>query len=114
MKAGRDKVSTTDTIGVWNVIAQFVVAVVAIAAVIVALITSNRQIKESREEQTKQIEASNSQLNKQIEESRRLATEERQHQSCPIIVPTKAIANVPAVQVAGTQLQYLYTSEAPP
>ncbi len=106
--------SRADIIGLANVIAQLIVAGVAIWAVIVALKTSNRQIKENDKQQTKQIEASNNQLNKQIEESRRLATEERQHQSCPIIVPTKAIANVPATQVPGTQQQYLYTSEVPP
>jgi len=55
--------STADTIGVWNVVAQFAVALVAIGAVIVALITSNRQIKENRKQQTKQIEASNKQVN---------------------------------------------------
>jgi hypothetical protein len=108
------EMSTSDTIGVWNVVAQFVVAVVAIGAVIVALITSNRQIKENRNQQAKQIEENRNQQAKQIEESRRLATEERQHQSCPIIVPTKAIANVPAKQVPGIQQQYLYTSEVPP
>ncbi len=106
--------STADTIGVWNVVAQFVVALVAIAAVIIALRTSNRQIEENRNQQTKQIEASDKQLNKQIEESRRLATEERQQQSCPIIVPTKAIPNVSTKQVQGIPDQYLYTSEVPP
>ena len=86
---------------------QFVVAFVAIAAVIIALRTSNRQIEENRNQQTKQIEASDKQLNKQIEESRRLATEERQQQSCPIIVPTKPIPNVSTKQVQGIPDQYL-------
>ncbi len=89
--------STADAISVWNDIAQSVVAIVAIVAIIVSLYISNKQIKENRKQQAEQIKASNEQLNKQIEESRRLVTEERQHQSCPIIVPTKAIANVPAV-----------------
>lgn len=106
--------TTTDVIGVWNDVAQFTVALVAIVAVIVALITSSKQIKENRKQQKAQIDASDDQLNKQIEESRRLATEERQHQSCPIIVPAKAIDNVPAVEVPGTPQQYLYTSEVPP
>jgi hypothetical protein len=106
--------SRADIIGIANVIAQLIVAGVAIWAVIVALKTRNRQIKENNKQQTEQIEASNNQLNKQIEENRRLATEERQHQSCPIIVPTKAIINVPAVQVPGKEQQYLYTSEVPP
>src|SRR5258708_29923929 len=117
--------STADTIGVWNVVAQFAVALVANGEVIVALITSNRQIKENRKQQTKQIEARNKQvneqiaasdiqINKQIEESRRLATEEHQYQSCPIIVPTKAIADVLTEVVEGIQQEYLYTSEVPP
>src|SRR6266566_9056968 len=95
--------NTADIIGVLNVLAQVAVAVVAIVAVVASLRANKRQIK-----------ASEIQIQKQIEENRRLATEERQQQSCPIIVPTKAIAKVPAEQVPGTQQQYLYTSEAPP
>ncbi len=106
--------SSTDILSIANVIAQLIIAGVAVWAVIVALRTSNRQIKENQDEQKKQINASNDQLTRQIEESRRLATEERQQQSSPIIVPTKAIDNVPAVQVPGIQQQYLYTSEVPP
>lgn len=106
--------STADTIGFWNDVAQFAVAFMALVAVVVALITSYKQTKESRSQLTKQIDASNDQLNKQIEESRRLATEERQHQSCPIVVPTKEIENVPAATVEGRPQEYLYIGEAPP
>src|SRR6266567_3552509 len=95
--------NTADIIGVLNVLAQVAVAVVAIVAVVASLRANKRQIK-----------ASEIQIQKQIEENRRLATEERQHQSCPIIVPTRAILNVPAQQVPGIQQQYLYTSEVPP
>lgn len=103
--------STADTIGVLNDVAQFLVAVVAIVAVGVALKTSNKQIEEARKQQEKQINASNDQLAKQIEESRRLATEERQHQSCPIIVPTKEIDNILTPEIPQ---QHFYTAEAPP
>lgn len=106
--------STSDTINFWNVITQGIIAVIAISAIIVAYKANNKQIKENRKQQKEQIEASNNQLNKQIEENRRLATEERQHQSCPIIVPKKAIENVPAKVVPGAPQESLYTSEVPP
>lgn len=108
--------STTDYIGIAGVVAQLIVAGVAIWAVLSSLRANKGQIEASEKQLTKQIDASDLQLRRQIEESRRLATEERQHQSCPIIVPTKEIANVPAVQqqVPGAQQQYLYTSEVPP
>lgn len=83
--------SAADKIGIANVIAQLIVAVVAIGAVVVALKTSNKQIKESDRQLKEQIKASDIQMNKQIEESRRLATEERQQQNRPIIVPKKQI-----------------------
>jgi len=95
-----------NTANIINAVAQFVVAGAAIGAVIVSLIISNRQIKEN-----------DTQMNKQIMESRRLATEERQHQSCPIIVPAEAIPNVQAIPDASVnppRERYLYTSEAPP
>ncbi len=128
--------NTSDIIGVFNVVAQFAVAVVAVWAVLASLrankrqiesgdrqlkeqikeseIQINRQIESSDKQLQEQIKESEIQIQKQIEENRRLATEERQQQSCPIIVPTKAIPHVPAVQVPGTQQQYLYTSEVPP
>jgi hypothetical protein len=107
--------TAADTIGVWNVAAQFTVAFVAVVAVIIALITSNRQIDENRKQQTKQIEASNDQLNKQIEESRRLATEERQYQSRPIMAPEREIFNSSMMGTdpnTGQKVErHVYTSE---
>ncbi len=94
--------NTTDWIGIGNVIAQLLVAGVAIWAVIASLRANNRQIQSSDRQVKDQIDASNKQLKeqleasdlqvrKQIEESRRLATEERQHQSRPIMVPRKEV-----------------------
>src|SRR6266699_6018443 len=103
--------NTADIIGVFNVLAQVAVAVVAVVA---SLRANKKQIESSDKQLKEQIKASEIQIQKQIEENRRLATEERQQQSCPIIVPTKAIAKVPAEQVPGTQQKYLYTSEVPP
>jgi type II secretory pathway pseudopilin PulG len=87
----------TDIYGLYVNIA---IAIATTAAVISALCISNKQIK-----------ASSAQLKEQIEESRRLATEERQHQSCPIIVPTKAI---PDTILESEKTYHLYTSEANP
>ncbi len=95
--------STSDIIGVFNVLAQLAVAGVAVWAVLASLNANKRQIK-----------ASEIQIQKQIDENRRLATEERQQQSCPIIVPTKEIPNVPAEQHPGIPQEYLYTPEVPP
>lgn len=92
----------SDWISIANVVAQLVVAGVAIWAVITALCANNRQIKASDRQVKDQIDASNEQLRKQIgasdlqvgkqiEESRRLATEERQHQSRPILAPRKEV-----------------------
>src|SRR6266702_424 len=106
--------NTADIIGVFNVLAQVAVAVVAIVAVVASLRANKKQIESSDKQLKEQIKASEIQIQKQIEENRRLATEERQQQSCPIIVPTKAIAKVPAEEVLGTQQLYLYTSEALP
>jgi len=55
--------------------------------VLASLNANKRQIKASEKQLKEQIEASEAQIYKQIEENRRLATEERQHQSRPIIVP---------------------------
>ncbi len=106
--------NTVDTIGVANVVAQLIVAGVAVWAVLASLRANKRQIESSDKQLKEQIKTSEIQIHQQIEENRRLATEERQHQSRPIIVPTKTIPNVPAEQVLGTQQQYLYTSEVPP
>ncbi|SRR6266849_6927044 len=108
--------NTSDIIGGFNVLAQVSVAVVAIVAVVASLRANKKQIESSDRQLKEQIKASEIQIQKQIEENRRLATEERQQQSCPIIVPTKEITNVAAVPVLGTgaATQYLYTSEVPP
>src|SRR6266566_8673056 len=103
-----------DTIGVLNVIAQLIIAIVAIVAILASLRANKNQIESSERQLKEQIAASDKQLNKQIEESRRLATEEHQYQSYPIIVPTKPIPNVPTEQQPGIPQQFLYTSEAPP
>jgi hypothetical protein len=66
--------------GIAGVVTQLVVAIVAVWAVLASLHANKRQIASSE-----------SQLDKQIAESRRLATEERQYQSRPIIVPKKQI-----------------------
>ncbi len=94
--------NTTDWIGIANVVAQLVVACVAIWAVIASLRANKRQIQSSDRQVKDQIDASNKQLKeqikasdlqvrKQIEESRRLATEERQHQSRPHLAPRKEV-----------------------
>jgi hypothetical protein len=72
-------------IGIVNVVAQLAIAGIAIAGILAALHANK-----------KQIASSESQLNKQIEENRRLATEERQHQSRPIIVPKEDIIQTTA------------------
>src|SRR5260221_13944090 len=79
--------NTTDYIGIANVIAQLIVAGVAIWAVLASLNANKRQIAASEKQLKKQIDASDFQIRQQIEENRRLATEERQHQSRPIIAP---------------------------
>lgn len=76
--------NASDIISLVNVVAQFTVAGVAIWAVLASLHANK----------------------KQIEENRRLATEERQHQSCPIIIPLGAIPH--AMNDLG---QVLYTQE---
>src|SRR5258708_28481243 len=106
--------STRYILGLLNVIAKLIIAVGAIVAILASLRANRNQIESSERQLKEQIAASDIQLNKQIEESRRVATEEHQYQSYPIIVPTKPIPNVPAEQVPGTQQQFLYTSEAPP
>ncbi len=106
--------NTADIIGVVNIVAQFTLAGAAVWAVLASLHANKRQIESSDRQIKEQIKANDIQINRQIEESRRLATEERQHQSCPIIVPTKAIPNVPAEQHPGIPQEYLYTSEVPP
>jgi hypothetical protein len=96
--------SSANIIGVANVAAQFAVAVVAIWAVLASLHANK-----------KQIASSEIQLSKQIEESRRLATEERQYQSRPIIVPQKQISQTTAysydMNTKQTEGEILYTSD---
>ena len=95
--------NTTDIIGVVNAVAQFAVAGVAVWAVWASLHANKRQ-----------IEASEIQINKQVEENRRLATEERQHQSRPIIVPEKEISHNTVTYYStetGKSNESLYTSE---
>src|SRR5215470_16836250 len=96
--------SSADIIGIANVVAQFAVAGVAVWAVLASLHANK-----------KQIASSELQLSKQIEESRRLATEERQHQSRPIIVPKKDIFQMTATYVdmstGQSKGESLYTSD---
>lgn len=95
--------NTTDIIGVVNAVAQFAVAGVAIWAVWASLHANKRQIG-----------ASEIQINKQIEENRRLATEERHHQSRPIIVPEKEISHNTVTYFStetGKANESLYTPE---
>jgi hypothetical protein len=86
--------NTTDYIGIAGVVAQLIVAGVAIWAVLSSLRANKDQIDASEKQLKKQIDASDLQLRQQIEESRRLATEERQHQSRPILVPVGEITPV--------------------
>ncbi|HJT59179.1 MAG TPA: hypothetical protein VJ761_21915 [Ktedonobacteraceae bacterium] len=69
-------------IGIANVLAQLAVAGVAVWAVLASLHANK-----------KQIASSEAQLSKQIEESRRLAIEERQQESRPIIAPKKKVSH---------------------
>src|SRR5579859_5903084 len=106
--------NTTDIIGVANVVAQLVVAGVAVWAVLASLRANKRQIEASDKQLKEQLEASEAQIYKQIEENRRLATEERQHQSRPIIVPKKEISHNTITIFSletGTSNEDLYTSE---
>lgn len=81
-------------------IIQILVVLAAVAAVVTTLYMSNKQIRSSEKlvkmqidasskQVKKQIEASDLQVRKQIEESRRLASEDRQYQSRPILAPEK-------------------------
>lgn len=82
-------------IGIINIVAQFVVAGVAIWAVLASLHTGKTQTKKSEE-----------QISRQIEENRRLTTEERKYQSRPIIAPKGEVShNIPL------SAENLYTSE---
>jgi hypothetical protein len=83
--------NTADIIGVFNVVAQFAVAVVAVWAVLASLRANKRQIESGDRQLKEQIKVSDIQIQKQIAENRRLATEERQHQNRPIMVPGKAV-----------------------
>lgn len=85
-----------DTATIINIVAQFVVAGVAIWAVLASLHTSKTQTKKSEE-----------QISRQIEENRRLTTEERKYQSRPIITPKGEVSHTtPPLSV-----ENLYTSE---
>jgi len=88
--------TTTDYIGIANVAAQLIVAIVAIWAVLTSLHANKRQIEASEKQLKRQIEASDLQIRQQIEENRHLAAEERQHQSRPIIVPVGEFTPSPA------------------
>jgi len=96
--------SSDSIISIANVVAQFAVAGVAIWAVLASLHANK-----------KQIASSEIQLSKQIEESRRLATEERQHQSRPIIVPKNDISQMTAtyynLSTGQSEGESLYTSD---
>lgn len=98
------KSSADIIIGIANVAAQLIVAVVAIGAVWASLRANKKQIASSK-----------TQLSKQIEENRRLATEERQHSSRPIIAPKKEIhqtsANSYDMNTRQTTGERLYTSD---
>jgi len=76
-------------IGIANVVAQLAVAGVAVWAVLASLHANS-----------KQIASSEIQLSRQIEESRRLATEERQHQDRPIIAPKKEISHTTVTSIS--------------
>lgn len=85
-----------------NVGAQVIIAIVAIVAVVASL-RANK----------KQIIASEAQMTRQIEESRRVTTEERQHQSRPIVVPQKEISHNTVTYLnleTGISNESLYTS----
>src|SRR5207248_7703719 len=84
--------NTTDYIGIAGVVMQLIVAGVAIWAVLASLRANKRQIEAGEKQLKKQIDASDLQLRRQIEESQRLATEERQYQSRPILVPGEMLA----------------------
>lgn len=96
--------SSADIIGIANVVAQFAVAGVAVWAVLASLHANKKQIASSER-----------QLSKQIEESWRLATEERQHQSRPIIVPKKDIFQMTATYIdlstGQSEGESLYTAD---
>ncbi|SRR6266567_2815038 len=93
--------NTTDYIGIAGVVMQLIVAGVAIWAVLASLRANKRQIEAGEKQLKKQIDASDLQLRRQIEESRRLATEEQQHQSRPIIVPIRQFTTYPGRRVPG-------------
>jgi hypothetical protein len=106
--------NTTDMIGIANAVAQFVVAGVAVWAVLASLHANTRQIESNDRQLKEQIRASEIQMNKQIEENRHLVREERQYQSRPIIVPKKEISHNTATLYSwetGKANESLYTSE---
>lgn len=120
-----------------NDCAQIAVALAAFIAILVTLLSNRKQSQESRELLNKQLEASDKQLkkqlaasdkqlkdqiaaseaqiNKQIEESRRLAAEDRQHQSRPIIVPNgevdETVVHYTDAVTKEPKMGYIYTSE---
>lgn len=95
--------STSDIIGLANVGAQVLVAMVAIVAIVASLRANKKQIK-----------ASEAQISRQIEENRRLTADERQHQSRPIIVPKKEISHNTITTFSletGKASENIYTSD---
>ncbi len=95
--------SSADIIGILNVVAQCIVAGVAVWAVLASLHANKKQIK-----------ASEAQITRQIEESRRLTTEERRHQSRPIIAPREEVFHNMVTYFnpeTGKSSEDIYTSE---
>lgn len=97
-----------------GVLLQIAIAIIAIMAIRASLSANKEQIDASERQLREQIRASETQVRQQIEENRRLATEERQQQSRPIVAPTDSISHNVMTYLdpnTGKASEDLYTSE---